>query len=286
VRAAALVLAALLLSAAAAGAGEPDPLAFADSLCQAGDYFRAVGEYKRALYLLPEGSPHLLRARLHLGACTARAGEYAEAAELLRPLTLEAAPLAEPALFELALVYYLAAQPEQAAQTFEGLATRFPDSPRAEESRLLAGYARLAAGDNAAAAAAFQALEAAVPCAADLAEAARHPALPERSPLVAGLLSAALPGAGQLYCGRPGQAAASLLLTGLSVFGAWAAWSNDYQGAGTLAAFVAATAYAGSIRSAVWCARERNRVYRQRWLTGLAEGCGLVLVPGQVAFAY
>jgi TM2 domain-containing membrane protein YozV len=289
--AACLVLASLLMGVPAASAGDPgegrDLLAFADSLCEAGDYFRAIGEYKRLLYREPKGSALANRARLHMAVCYGRAGGYEEAVELLRDLGRREIPEAEPALFELAVVYYQAGFPERAAEAFEHYRSRFPAGPRAEEALLLAGFSRLTAADYAAAAAIFEGLERqAVPCAAELAQAAREPALPERSPLVAGLLSAALPGAGQLYCGRPAQAAASFLLTGVSVFAAWAALSNGYEGAGTLAAIVSATIYAGGIRSAVGCAGERNLRARQGWLAGLASRCSIKIVPGGMILSY
>lgn len=282
-------LALLVLAAQAALAQEAppegaNPLGFADALCAAGDYYRAIGEYKRAIYLAPEGSPEADRARLRLAACAARAGDFAQAAELLGELAARPSPVAQPALFELGLMHYLAGEPQRAAETFGALAERYPEGPLAAEARLLAGLSLLAARNDDAAAEVFSGLP--QPCAADLARAARHPALPEKSPALAGLLSAALPGAGQLYCGRPGQALASLALTGLSVLGAWAALTNDYLGAGTLASFVAATAYVGGIRSAATCAVRHNRQVRQRWITGLACGCGLTLQPGRVAFAY
>ena len=281
-----VLLLAALVAAAQAGAQEAAPpgqdgLAFADSLCEAGDYFRAIGEYKRLLYLEAVSAG---RIKLHLAACYARAGGYQEAADLLSELSGGEGPEAEPALFELGLVYYLAGLNVRAAETFERFAGRYPLSPKAEEALTLSGLARLAGAEYAKAERLLEALK--TPCAAELVRAAREPALPERSPLLAGLLSAALPGTGQLYCGRPAQAAASLLLTGAAVFGAWAALSNDYEGAGTLAAIVAATLYAGSIRSAATCAAEINREARRGWLSGLARRCNLSLVPGGVAFSY
>jgi tetratricopeptide (TPR) repeat protein len=295
-----LLVACALLAAAVAAAEAPpppgpppaparheDPLAFADALCQAGDYFRAVGEYKRVIYLEPKGSGGEARARLHLGACYARAGAYQEAVDLLSPLAQGEGPEAEPALFELALTYHLAGLNERAAEAFERLTRRCPDSPLATRAAILAGYSELAGADHGAAAKTFGALaKRGLPCAAELERAATQPALPPTSPVAAALLSATLPGAGHLYCGRPALAAASFVLTGLSVFGAWAALRNGYEGAGTLAAFVAATAYAGGIRSAYSCARQRNRDSRQGWLTGLARRCNLDLVPGGVALSY
>jgi TM2 domain-containing membrane protein YozV len=290
-------LALAVLCAWQAHAAEPsqpqgDPLAFADSLCRSGDYFRAIGEYKRVLFS-EAGSPGQKsfpsqgRTRLHMAACYARAGGLQEASDLLNELVGEGGPEAEPALFELALAYYQAGLPEMAAEGFERYRARFPAGPRAEEAQLLAGLSRLAAADYGTAAATLAAVNRAkFPCAATLAEAAEKPQPPERSPLAAGLLAAGLPGAGHLYCGRPVQAGASFLFTGASVFGAYAALRHGYVGAGTLAALVAATAYAGSIRSAVSCAQERNRAARRGWLARLAEGCDLRLTPGGVALSY
>lgn len=280
----ALVCLVLLALGPVASAQQPDPLAFADSLCQAGDYFRAVGEYKRVLYLESADPALLSRARLHLGVCYGRAGGWQEAADLLREVSASESPEAELALFELGRVYYSAGMAQRAAETFQRFASRFPQSPRAGQALLSAGFSQLAAGDYPAAQATLAAVEG--ECAAALTRAALDPAPPQRSPVAAALLSAALPGAGQLYCGRPGQALASLLLTGATVFGAYAALSNGYEGAGTLAAIVAATAYAGSMRSAYACAQGRNRRSREAWLDGLAQGCDLSLTPGGLVLRY
>jgi len=261
-------------------------LAFADSLCRSGDYFRAVGEYKRVFLLAPPGSELGARARLHQAACTAKAGEFTEAAKMLSALARQDTPVAEPALFELALVSCLGGDPKEGAAAFERYRSRYPTSPRSEQAALLAGLCWLRAGEGGTAASVLAPLAATSPCASELLEAARHPALPERSPLLAGVLSAALPGAGQLYCGRLGMAAASFTFTGLSAFGSYAAWKNGYTGAGILASFVALTAWVGSVRSAATCAAQRNRQERAGWLSGLARRCNLSLVPGQVAFSY
>ncbi|MFH0809517.1 MAG: CDC27 family protein [Pseudomonadota bacterium] len=281
------LIAAALLAPAHLRAEEPleGCLAFADSLCAAGDYHRAISEYKRALFLETTPSGRSL-IQLHMAACHGRAGDYGEAAGLLRPLAEQKTPEAEPALFDLALVYFLAGEYEEAAATFRRFHDRYPHNPKAREALLSAGHSKIAAGHYGEAAALLRPLAARMPCAEKLLEAAGAPAPPACSPLAAGLFSAAVPGAGQLYCGKPRQALSSLLICGLTAWGAWASWANGYSGAGTLASFAAATVYVGGIGSAVSRARQRNEAARQGWLAALAAGCNLRLGPGALTFVY
>jgi len=196
-------------------------------------------------------------------------------------------PEAPAAQMELGKVYYLAGAWKLAAESFDTFVQRFPGHPLAGEARYLAGWSRLQGGDYPQAAQDFQALDGLFPCAPELAQWAESPpALPRKELIVAGLLSAVVPGSGHLYCGQPKRALSSFVLTGLSIFGSYAAWRNDYKGAGTIVSFVALTAWGGGIRSAVRCARDRNESERKGALSRLAERCGVSVTPQGLTVSY
>ncbi|MCB9741216.1 MAG: hypothetical protein H6741_16660 [Alphaproteobacteria bacterium] len=98
------------------------------------------------------------------------------------------------------------------------------------------------------------------------------PPLPTRSPLAAGLLSALLPGAGQLYAGEPRDAASALLLNGLFIGGTTALIRQRAWPAAALTGVFTLGFYSGNVLSAVNAARRRNqRLERARLDTLAAE---------------
>lgn len=103
----------------------------------------------------------------------------------------------------------------------------------------------------------------------------RYHAAHHKHPALAGILSAVLPGAGQIYAGSLQAAAVTFVLNGLFI-GATAeqAWRHNYvtaAAAGTAASFF----YIGGIMNAVDLARRRNRVEQQPFADELEE----LLVP-------
>jgi hypothetical protein len=104
---------------------------------------------------------------------------------------------------------------------------------------------------------------------------ARYRDARERSPAFAGVLSALVPGAGQLYAGSLQAAAVTLVLNGLFI-GATVELARDKQyvtaaAAGTAASFF----YIGGIINAADLARRRNRIAQQPYEDELEE----LLVP-------
>ena len=84
-----------------------------------------------------------------------------------------------------------------------------------------------------------------------------------KSPAVAGVLSAVLPGAGHLYIGKPLQALTAFLLNGLFLAGAVYAVGEGLEGTAAILLFFETGWYLGTINSARAGAREFNRLQRQ-----------------------
>ena len=96
-------------------------------------------------------------------------------------------------------------------------------------------------------------------------------AFSRKSPLLAGVLSATLPGSGQLYIGRQGDALLAFVLNGLFVVGIIEALDHDQVAiAGVLSLFEMGW-YAGGIYGAVNGAYKRNRHRAKTFIRELEE---------------
>lgn len=211
-----------MVSVILAAALAATPLGYADSLYQAGEYYRAAGEYHRVLYETPSG-PVAERARWGLGRAYLRGGRYEQAVRTLESVPAAAA-IAPYARFALAQARIARGEREAASAILIGL-----KGPLAAPAQLQLG--RLAAEAGAWNEARLRFEAAGMPELARLAaaEQTRQP----YSPLVAGALSI-VPGAGHLYLGRPDDALSAFMLpTGSALIAAY------YLGRGQTAVGVA-----------------------------------------------
>src|SRR5262249_36619242 len=83
--------------------------------------------------------------------------------------------------------------------------------------------------------------------------------LPTKSPVLAGILSGLLPGGGQLYNGRVGDALLAFFLNGLFIAGAIEAVHSNVPAVAGVLSFFEAGWYAGNIYGAVNGAYKYNR---------------------------
>lgn len=102
------------------------------------------------------------------------------------------------------------------------------------------------------------------------AELARDPELPTRSPALAGALSAALPGAGQLYAGEARDGASAFVANGVLIGGTAALAARKNWAGAALVGGLAVGFYAGNIFSAINSAQRRNLRLERAWLDELA----------------
>ncbi len=86
----------------------------------------------------------------------------------------------------------------------------------------------------------------------------------EKSPLLAGILSTILPGAGRLYTGDYGEAVASMVLTGIFGYLAVSNFADGYPRSGIIFSSIALFFNAGNIYGSVLSAKTYNREARER----------------------
>ena len=265
----------LLLLPAGSGQAADAPLSFADRLAAEGDHYRAITEYKRFLHFHPQdpavprallgiarslhagerwaeldpalervwqlapGSPEALAARELYAAAAYDRGDFAEARRRYQQLQEILGAAAPPlAAARIGLSYLAENRIDEAAESFARLdRATAPELPQA-----LADYRQL----------------------------------PRKSPLLAGTLSALLPGAGQLYTGRPRQAAVALALNAAFIYGAIEAWHNDNHAVAGILALFEIGWYGGNVVNALNNAHKFNRRLeedaRQRLEKGLKLG--------------
>ena len=236
--------------------------AFAASLAREGDDYRAIGEYKRALFLDP-ASPEAIGWQLAIGEAYRAGGQYEEAGKQFDALAQAgtagraAAKLGAAKSWLSARRYgRAAARAKSAAQAYAG------DAQKVREAEYLEGWALVRAGRDGEAAQAFAAARGP----GKVGEGAQRLVLvmpqlqhlPSKSPVLAGVLGL-VPGLGHLYLGDPGTAVSALVWNG--VFG-WALYEAVAAKSWSLAVVLGmfeAMWYGGSIVGSISGAHRFNR---------------------------
>jgi TM2 domain-containing membrane protein YozV len=93
--------------------------------------------------------------------------------------------------------------------------------------------------------------------------------LPKKSPVLAGILSGVLPGSGQLYNGRRGDALLAFILNGLFIAGTVEAIDHGEFAIAGILSFFEAGWYTGNVYSAVNGAHKYNRQVTESFLQNL-----------------
>lgn len=245
-------------------------LGFAESLLAEGDAYRAIGEYKRFLYLRPDG-PEADAARFAIGLAYLRGGQAETAADEYAKLADRYAWLRAEALLQRGYARYVGGQNAQAERELtRWLAREAPaaSEPARERASYLLAWTELTLGRGEAAAKRFAALGdfPGKPSLVEQAKALDH--LPERSPWVAGLLSI-VPGAGHVYIGQPLVGLAALAWNALFGFALYDAIRHKELGLSLVLGTFESLWYFGTLFGAVSGAQKFNRDARQNALEEL-----------------
>ncbi len=231
-----------------------------DSLVASGQYVAARVEYERVLFGSTEPDA-VFAASVGKARCLKQQGLYAPAVTFLNGQLQSNLPdsLLYQLRYEQVLCAYLAGQFENTLSLVERLPYLHPDVPPAPmllAVRVLAlnELRRWPAADTA-----YHELAALVTANTLLPNPYRE--LPRlKSEKKAQWLSTFIPGAGQLYAGRPGEAALSILIQSAGLYFGIASYINGYYlsawgiGAGLFGSF-----HAGGVRRAEVLVRQRNQ---------------------------
>jgi TolA-binding protein/TM2 domain-containing membrane protein YozV len=249
-----------------------------DAFMAEGEYYRAITEYKRYVILFPDGS-HGDTALFRIGMAYYQGMEYQPAAEsfaLVRS-RFPASPHAADAAYHEGVCNTKLNRLDKAAVAFEAAAAARGAIDVAPKARLGHALVQFDRGDT-------------VQTRADLnrfmEEFPDHPRAgkvrdaltllspdgpsPRKSPLVAGILSAIVPGSGHAYAGHYGDGATALLLNGLFITGAVVAIGQENYAAAGAIGLIGLPFYLGNIYGAANAASKWNLGVRRELRDRLA----------------
>ena len=183
---------------------------FADSLFQEGDYLNAAHEYKRILFLYPN-SPRIDFIAFRVAASYQNAGQLEKAIPAYQFLidTYPNSPLVERSTNNIAQCHILLGASAQGIASLENFLTKYKRSDLAPLAHFTIGMLHIDKNEWAQASQVWNDVSSVYPdspfaeAGARLAHIVKNvDTLPHRSPRVAGVLSALVPGSGQVYSGK------------------------------------------------------------------------------------
>jgi len=249
-------------------------LGFADALFQDGDYYRAITEYKRFLFLHPLDA-RAGRVPLQIGLSYLRGQQWEDARQTFTTIAQQhpEAAMRSEAAFLIGETAYQQGRYAQAITDLRPVAERYAQTPVGERARYRLGWSYLQTRQWPEASDTFAAIDPASPLSpsarllTDASREAEH--LPRKSPALAGLMSAAIPGTGHFYTDRYRDGTLALLLNAAFLAAGIQAVSSGNEAAAGLLLFFEAAWYSGAIYGAVNAAHKHNRDTEERWLQGL-----------------
>ncbi len=249
-------------------------LGFADALFNDGDYFRAITEYKRFLFLHPTDARGG-RAQLQIGLAYQRGQQWDDARQTFEAIARQHpdADIRAEAAYRIGETAFRQGRYAQAVADLRPVAEQYGQTPVGERARYLLGWSHLRARQWSEASQTFDTIDTASPlfpssrALADAAREGQH--LPRKSPALAGLMSAVIPGTGHFYTGRWRDGTVALLLNGAFLAAGLEAVAAGNEAAAGLLLFFEAAWYSGAVYGAVNAAYKYNLDLEERWLQGL-----------------
>ena len=239
---------------------------FADFLYEQGDYLRAAGEYERYLFYQPQESEQI---RYRIALCYRFAGQTEQAIQNFQML-LRMHPegrFVSRVYYQMGATYFLTDQFQQTAQFLQETLPRITDTPQHAEAEQLLGLSYLMQKQWSEAGEIFKTLQESEVVSISQKAMVYHnyaktgARLPTRSPILAGILSTIVPGAGRLYTGRLGDAFTSLFLVGITGWQAYDGFQRDGLSSvkGWMLGTISGIFYVGNIYGSIISARVYNR---------------------------
>jgi len=255
-------------------------LTFADYLFETKEYYRAITEYTRFLFFFPD-DPLVKVIRLKIAYAYQKGEQWLDALRLFEFLWRDYADqeIGKEACFQSAETLRLQKKYQSAIERYRLFIETFPEDERVNTAFFHLGCIQLERNEWMEAAGAFQKvkpdnqsfLEAGY-----LAEEAKKlPLLSLKNPALAGILSATIPGSGQMYAQRYRDGLTAFLVNGGFVWGIAEAYHEDQSSLGTILLFIELGWYAGNIYSAINSTNKFNLQKIEKKLTPLLERCRL-----------
>ena len=245
-------------------------LGLGDAFMADGEYYRAVTEYMRFLYLFPtaEQTPYAL---LQIGMAHYHGGEYQRAIDSFAKVraTYSAAHFTQAALYE-GICYNRLKLPAKAREAFEKAVAFDAVNRYAPDALIGKALTRISQGDLAGGETDLGELPQRYPAdprAEDVATAVERigefRAKPLKSSLLAGSMSAVVPGSGQMYAGNYKDGLMALLVNGLFITGTLVAIDQENYATAAIVGGLGVPFYLGNIYGAANAARKWNLSLRK-----------------------
>lgn len=246
-------------------------LKFADHLYQSGDYLRAAGEYQRYLFYYPQDADSTL---YRLGLCYRRAGDTERAIHSFSELVTSHAEsrFRSAASYQIAYTYFLSSQYEKSIQFLDKVENADePGRPGVLRTFNYLHQKRWRDAERALSDLDPKDVELSRTVLSLRASAQEGMRLPRKSPALAALLSAVVPGAGKFYCGQYGDGFYSLFLAGATGLLAWDGFRDDglHSIRGWIFGSLGAVFYTGNIYGSAVAARVHNHTLEVNLLGSL-----------------
>ncbi|HMK64328.1 MAG TPA: tetratricopeptide repeat protein [Thermodesulfobacteriota bacterium] len=245
-------------------------LQVADGFMNEKEYYRAITEYLRFRLLFPD-SERVDYAFLQVGKAYLLGGEPERAAQRLRQVRekFPTSTLATQSWFLEGLATWKGKKSKEAQALFEALANEDPESVYAPRALAAIALIRLEADDPKGTEEALDLFGSRYPDNPHLEQvrAARHlvteyRSLPQKSEILAGILSGIIPGAGYAYAEEFATGAMSLGVNGAFIGATWTAFANGLEAVGILAGGIGLPFYIGNIYGSALAVRKWNQAVK------------------------
>lgn len=245
-------------------------LKIADAFMEEGEYYRAVTEYKKFLILFPD-SGKADYASFEIGMAYFKGEEYGAAARAFLAVRNKypESRFAVQAGYLEGISQWKMKNYDRARMALESLVEQHPDSEYAPRSLVAICLAAL---DENKAEVSRQALKRFLdrypgrPDEENVREAAalidRYQELPEKSPVLAGVMSAILPGSGYIYAEHYGDGITAFLINGLFIAGTVTAIHQENYAVAGIVGGVGLPFYLGNIYGSANAAKKWNLAVR------------------------
>ncbi len=238
---------------------------FAEYLYQEGDYLRAAGEFQRYL-LLAEDSTHNAAILLKVGECYLLGGQYQQSITFFQRVIDENPPsnYKENAAYQIAYSYTKSGDYHQSVRYLHEYLSQCSTICGKFSDLLGINYLYLRDWEKAHQVFSSrinqggQSFDSLAPSLDRLALAGTQ--ISYKSPLVAGMMSSLIPGAGKMYAGRMSDGLYSLITIGLTVWQAYGGFRNNgtHSVKGWIYGSLAGVFYLGNIYGSIVSVRIHN----------------------------
>jgi tetratricopeptide (TPR) repeat protein len=248
-------------------------IVFADSLYERGEHLRALNFYEFYLSLKPEAD-EADGLHLKIGLCYQGEKRWDDAAHAFEEVVegYPASDVAAEASYRIGQTFFLSGNYFKAVQGFLETGERFPSSRYGHLAEYSAAVSYAMGGAWEESSETFEGFYKQNPehplaeQSANLSEyVLKGDSLPRRSPFVARLLSAVIPGLGQAYCTHYGDAIMALLVNGTVGFLTYDAFTHDREVAGALFSLAGVSFFGGNVYGGGRSAERFNENQRRRF---------------------